>query len=231
MKFYKELSKSLVALLVVVAISLANVAAVYATKQSNTGICHGVRNGFIYLEVDGNALGGHLKHGDHVYAGPTFSEEQVISREFKKSKWCNDNVPTASPTAQPTSAPTYQPSPSVTENPTSSPSATASASAEPTSTPTESPTATASGTPDPSSTPTPEESSAPRTDLSDGRSDGHTESLGCQRPQDNCNPAIGGTGGGAELPSTGANFPLQTAVASLVTLTGFGLRKLAAMLS
>lgn len=102
---------------------------------------------------------------------------------------CPTASPTASPTATPTVTPTVTPSASPTSSPEASPSATPTESASPSATPTTSP--------DPTATP------EVRTDLSDGRSDGQTGSLGCLKPSDNCNPA--GIGGGQELPATGGS--------------------------
>jgi len=96
-------------------------------------------------------------------------------------------------------------SPTVSSSPTGAPNGSPTASVSPipttqaTSSPTSSPTA--------SNTPEPEVSSgvAQRTDLTDGRSDGRTQSLGCLRPEDGCNTARNSEPRvlGAILPATG----------------------------
>lgn len=89
--------------------------------------------------------------------------------------------------------------PSPTVSPTITPTSTPTAS--PSATPTESPTPTATASPTPDSTPV----VFVGEQLSDGRSDGHTESLGCQRPEDGCGGIGGASVQNASLPETGSH--------------------------
>lgn len=112
------------------------------------------------------------------------------------------------PTA--TLRPTLSPSPTGTPYVTSSPSPTATPSATPTVSPTTIPEATSTASPE--TTP-----GNQRTDLSDGRSDGRTESLGCLRPEDNCSKvASAQTNVPRELPQTGGNELLGNIIIGLI---------------
>jgi hypothetical protein len=126
---------------------------------------------------------------------------------------CPTATPTASPTASPTSSAT--PTSTASPSPSNSPSPSPTSTVEPTSSPSPVPTAT------------PSQSSEPRADLSDGRSDGKTDSLGCQKPSDNCNVARGGTVGGTTLPSTGGgvNFWFMLLIPALAATLGVWMLK------
>ena len=69
----------------------------------------------------------------------------------------------------------------------------------------------------------------PRTDLSDGRSDGRTNSLACLRPEDNCNPQAGNSAvlsEHRELPNTGNDqFLTNIGFGVLGIIIGYALRK------
>lgn len=121
------------------------------------------------------ALGVLLMTATPVYPTAKPCEDTQGFERVKGDPCYGSFTPTASTTAKPTKSP----------RPTGTPEATASA--------TPSPTATASATP--------AIQNEQRTDLSDGRSDGRTDSLGCLRPEDGCNTAIGGVN--KELPATG----------------------------
>lgn len=128
---------------------------------------------------------------------------------------------TPHPTVHPTETPRPSVSCSVKPKETEKPIATDSATPNPT------PSNTVLQSPEPqeSTNPTPSISSTPRTDLSDGRSDGHTESLACLRPSDNCNPQVLSVT--KELPSTGGGNGLFYYVGiSLIGCIGvwFGLK-------
>lgn len=99
--------------------------------------------------------------------------------------------------------------------PTASPTATPVPTTQPTAVPTQAPTVapTAQPTNAPSST-------LPPAPGGDGKSDGRTESLGCQNASDNCAPAQGGSVLGAStLPATGGWSDLNTIVLSVATLS------------
>jgi LPXTG-motif cell wall-anchored protein len=118
---------------------------------------------------------------------------------------CGDGQHTGNPHC--TASPTVW----ATHTPGVSPTATPFQTAKPSDTPTASASATPIATSTPEATPSPTEH-VDRTDLTDNRSDGHTESLGCLRPEDNCNEVanFSGIGGGQELPSTGNNSAYTT---------------------
>jgi len=115
--------------------------------------------------------------------------------------------------------------------PTRSPYGTNSPSPSPTQSPIPSniPTPTPSQHNEPTSTPRQSESPAPtpRTDLSDNRSDGKTGSLGCLRPEDNCNTQVGIIPkANSVLPTTGDNTAyLVLAVCLVMFLVGTLLRR------
>jgi hypothetical protein len=164
-------------------------------------LCHKTGNGYIYLVVATSAKQSHINHGDYTYDGPDYSEENSdVKRLFLKSKWCNTSeTPAPSSSAEPSTSPSDNPEATASPTPTSSPN------------PTHTPESSSSATP------------ATRTDLSDGRSDGKTDSLGCQNVSDNCAQNKGTT----TLPATGSHAVEYSGLAGLVALLGIGLRKIA----
>ncbi|GIW59844.1 MAG: hypothetical protein KatS3mg087_0910 [Patescibacteria group bacterium] len=133
--------------------------------------------------------------------------------------WSDGRHGTDTRRANYTSVTCVQPSPSVSPSVSSSPSASpnvspsVSPSMSPSQAPSVSPSPSPSVTPSVSATPSPSvvastQPSVPPAPGGDGRSDGRTDSLGCQNPSDNCNPqAVGGVvlaaNTGRSLPVTG----------------------------
>jgi hypothetical protein len=66
-----------------------------------------------------------------------------------------------------------------------------------------------------------------RTDLSDGRSDGKTDSLGCLKPSDNCGRVAGVSNANLTLPETGSHdLEWSLLFASVAIAVGFIIRKM-----
>lgn len=123
--------------------------------------------------------------------------------------------PTATPTATPRPTPTPTPTPTVT----STPAPTATPTLLPTMTPR--PTETAVPTTVATATPTATASqTTPPAPGGDGQSDGRTESLGCMRPEDNCNPQprVLGVSETRALPTTGDDVDHTVAVTGFVVM-------------
>jgi len=170
-----------------------------------TALCHKTEGGgYMYLVVSNSSVQMHLGHGDFLYKGS--SNIPMAAKHL----WCSDHVPTPTPSPCLDTLGYARLEGDNCYGKTPTPTATQSAT----------PTATASASP----TPTPTSTTYPRTDLSDGRSDGRTDSLGCQRPQDGC----GGKGNSAvqneALPATGSHM---VELAGVVGLLGYALRRYA----